>query len=70
MGSGLLRKGLLVMDDARDALFEAAEAAWPAIDVDVPVPLEEAKVEARPLAPTAETTGGVPLPVLITMKSS
>jgi hypothetical protein len=47
MGSGLLRKGL-VMGIAREAALAAlAEAAPPAIGVDVP-PVEEAKVEAIP----------------------
>ena len=47
MGSGLLRKGL-VMGIAREAaLAEDDEAAPPALAVDVP-PVEEAKVEAIP----------------------
>ena len=65
MGSGLLRKGLVMGIASEAALAEDDEAAPPALGVDVP-PVEEAKVEAipPPAPPTAEATGGAPrLPV-------
>ena len=47
MGSGLLRKGLVMGIASEAALAEDDEAAPPALGVDVP-PVEEAKVEAIP----------------------